>query len=86
MTWGMSVPSPPSPVAPLQELLIQPVAVDLGHDLDQTAVNCVALTGQFLPLFGKGVVLWGERAPRRVQADIDSTVVYRAAKLIRDDD
>jgi len=39
-----------------------------------------------LPLFGKGVVLWGERAPRRVQADIDSTVVYRAAKLIRDDD
>ena len=48
--------------------------------------QCVALTGQFLPLFGKGVVLWGERAPRRVQADIDSTVVYRAAKLIRDDD
>ena len=48
--------------------------------------QCVALTGQFLPLFGKGVVLWGERAPRRVQADIDSTVVYLAAKLIRDDD
>ena len=48
--------------------------------------QCVALTGQFLPLFGKGVVLWGERAPRRVQADIDSTVVYLAEKLIRDDD
>ena len=48
--------------------------------------QCVALTGQFLPLFGKGVVLWGERAPRRVQADIDSTVVYLAAKLIREDD